>query len=91
MVIQKNPDENVNHLPSAAVCEVDGISNVNDQSCVNKRYPVFALVAFVCLGVVTICFNQIMFVFKCYFYQCAQYIYTSRIFIRTLMTVSWFW
>lgn len=46
MVIQKNPDENVNHLPSAAICDVVGISNVNEQSCVNKRYFVFALFAF---------------------------------------------
>lgn len=52
MVIQKNPDENVNHLPSAAICEVDGITNVNDQSCVNKRYHLFLhLFAFVCLYV----------------------------------------
>lgn len=44
MVIQKNPDENVNHLPSAAICEVDEIVDVNEQSCVNKRYPVYCIV-----------------------------------------------
>jgi hypothetical protein len=41
MVTQKNPDENVNHLPSAAPCVVDGVNataasaDINDS---NKRY-----------------------------------------------------
>ncbi|XP_008201293.1 dentin sialophosphoprotein isoform X2 [Tribolium castaneum] len=41
MVIQKNPDENVNHLPSAAPCVVDGVNasansaDFNDSN--NKR------------------------------------------------------
>lgn len=37
MVIQKNPDENVNHLPSAASCVVDGITASGD-SLDAKRY-----------------------------------------------------
>lgn len=42
MVIQKNPDENVNHLPSATICDVD-VNNLNGQNCV-KRY--FVLICF---------------------------------------------
>ncbi|KAJ8921755.1 hypothetical protein NQ315_010666 [Exocentrus adspersus] len=37
MVTQKNPDENVNHLPSAASC-VDGIHASGDSIDTNKRY-----------------------------------------------------
>lgn len=37
MVTQKNPDENVNHLPSAASCVVDGI-NASGDSLDAKRY-----------------------------------------------------
>ncbi|XP_072379276.1 uncharacterized protein [Diabrotica undecimpunctata] len=36
MVTQKNPDENVNHLPSATTCIVDGV-NGGDHSNPNKR------------------------------------------------------
>lgn len=44
MVIQKNPDENVNHLPSAAICDVDCVNNVNEQTYVNRRYFLFWLI-----------------------------------------------
>lgn len=44
MVIQKNPDENVNHLPSATICDVDGVNNLNGQTCASKRYFLFAFV-----------------------------------------------
>lgn len=37
MVTQKNPDENVNHLPSADTCMVDGVTN-DDVSNLSKRY-----------------------------------------------------
>ncbi|KAG5891469.1 hypothetical protein JTB14_004412 [Gonioctena quinquepunctata] len=37
MVTQKNPDENVNHLPSVAPCVVDGITASGDSLDTNKR------------------------------------------------------
>lgn len=44
MVTQKNPDENVNHLPSAAPqCVVDGTSLASgDNSDVNKRCTAYS-------------------------------------------------
>lgn len=37
MVTQKNPDENVNHLPSGTTCTVDSINSTGDSSNLSKR------------------------------------------------------
>ena len=44
MVIQKNPDENVNHLPSAAPCVVEGVNATAASTDIiesNRRYLIF--------------------------------------------------
>lgn len=50
MVTQKNPDENVNHLPSAAPCVTDNttLSTASSADVIdaNKRYFFYALTSF---------------------------------------------
>lgn len=52
MVTQKNPDENVNHLPSAAPqCVVDGTALASgDNSDVNKRCTWHSFLYFPCFA-----------------------------------------
>ncbi|KAJ8971369.1 hypothetical protein NQ317_016564 [Molorchus minor] len=59
-LLKKNPDENVNHLPSAASCVVDGINASGDSLDSNKRYEVIVYVLhefdrIICLKIIGPC------------------------------------
>lgn len=56
MVTQKNPDENVNHLPSATPrCIVDGTVLASGENVdANKRF-IFALQLFICCIALLLC------------------------------------